>query len=570
MTTFAPTVLSPGQREKLAADPDLGGGCILRTALAYSPTPDTPFIDLVVPVAGTDGKPLHRLSLRQLDELAQSWSRWYLDKGVRARDRVAVYLPDSFAYTIHFHALAQIGAIAVLVNSRSPGGVAVELCRQTSPVGLYADKERLDRIGDSLDSLGLRWVAVAEDAPAPPAAALAAKQRFQHAADDPVCLLHSSGTTGRPKPTIHTHSSIVAGPRFRLVDHAEVPGALMMTALPQSHLGCIAYTTYAVLAGTPIVPFHDAPGPDLLAAIARYRPTTLMSFAHGYTELAALQVPSGALDSVDVWIAIGDAIHEAHIAALLRQRGADRRPPVFLDRLGTTELGWGVLLQTHTLTAPSAPRCAGRPVGVAEVTVLRRDGSLADSGEIGLLAARGPAVTPGYWNDSETTYRSRLCGYWLTGDFAYRDDDGRYYLVDRVVDAIDTADGVAYSVLMEELLLARLGGISDCSVVAGQYQGSTHPVAVVASAQPGASAGQLLDDANAVLAAEGHPLLAGLQIADSDGDLPVGVTGKVLKRQLRERFSDLAIAAPQSARWVVHRDLAAGDASDLTPGRSAG
>lgn len=556
MSTFAPTVLSPGQREKLIADPDLGGGSIIRTALAHASAPDVAFINLPAPILGTDGQPLQQLSLRQLDELVQSWSMWYVARGVQPRDRVAVYLPDSFAYHVHFYALAQIGAIAVLINSNSPGSVATELCRQTTPVGLYVDRERLARISDSLDSLGIRWIDVAEEVPAPPADVLTNDRRFLHAPDDPVCLLHSSGTTGRPKPTIHTHKSIVAGPRFRMLDHVEVPGALMMTALPQSHLGCIAYTTYAVLAGTPIVPLRDAPGGALLDAIATYRPTTMMSFAHGYTELASAPIPPGALDSIDVWITIGDAIHETHITTLLSERSPHLKPAMFLDRLGTTELGWGVLLQTRTLQTPAAPRCAGRPVGVAEVTILRRDGSIADDNEIGLLAANGPAITPGYWNDSETTYRSKLSGYWLTGDFAYRDDDGRYYLVDRVVDAIDTPEGVAHSVLLEELLLARLAGISDCTVVAGTHGGSRYPIAVVKAAHASSAAAEtLLRMANDVLRAEGYPRLAALQVAENDDDLPVGVTGKVLKRQLRARFDDFTVFGAESDRWAVRDDV---------------
>ncbi|MBI3688218.1 MAG: acyl--CoA ligase [Actinobacteria bacterium] len=540
MVSFAATVLSPEQRVALAADPGVGGGNLLRSALAASPHPDEPFIYSATALPTTDHRLVHHLSLNDLDQLAQSWSAWYVEQGVRPRDRVAVFLADSFAYSLHFYALAQIGAVAVLINSNASRAISESLIEQTRPVGLYTDRTRLtllDRTAPELASLC--WTRTVEELPAPPARALDEHSWYRHDQEDPVAILHSSGTTGRPKPTIHTHRSIVSGPKFRLVDHTETPGALMLTSLPQSHLGCIAYTAYAVLGGTPLVALRDSTGAELAAAVAEHRPTAVMSFAHGYAELAALDVRPGDLDSVNVWISIGDAVHQAHITRVLAQRSAGLPPAAFYDRLGTTELGWGVLLQVRTLASERKDRCAGRPVGVAEVAVLRPDGTPAAPGEVGLLGARGPAITPGYWNDSATTHASRLAGYWLTGDMALRDENGDHYLVDRAADAIPTSSGMGYSVAMEEVLLASLAQVSDCAVVAGRYGEEVVPVAVVTTHTGDVDAGLLMAGANDALRAAGHPELALLEVARTEQDFPLGVTGKVLKRQLRERYDAL-------------------------------
>lgn len=534
---FAPTLLDPAQRRAVAADPAVGGGNLLRSALAVNPSPTTAFLRSVRPVVDAHGEARHDFSLAQLDELVQSWSVWYLAQGVGPRDRVAVWFADSFAYSVHFWALAQIGAIAVLVNSNAPQAIARSLLGQTTPVGVYLDRERQERLGGELPG-GLRFVQVAEELPGPPAASLPEAARFRHVDEDPVAILHSSGTTGTPKPTVHTHGTIVAGPKFRLVDHVETPGALMMTGLPQSHLGCIAYTVYAVLAGSPTVAGFDRSGADLAAAVADHRPTSVMSFAHGYSELAALDLAEGVLDSVNTWVSIGDAVHEAHIKRILGLRSPDRGRAVFLDRLGTTELGWGVLLAARTLDTHRNDRCAGKPVGVAEVAILRPDGTVAADGEIGLLAARGPAITPGYWSNADLTYRFRLGGFWLTGDNAYRDAHGDYFLVDRTADAITTASGTGYSVFMEEVLLCDVPDVVDCAVVAGQAGDAVYPVAVVTTGHATAEPEKLLRAANEALRAAGHPQLALLEIVP-DGRIPVGVTGKVLKRRLRDTYADL-------------------------------
>lgn len=540
MSSFAPTVLSPKDRAALAADMSVGGGNLLPSAIAANPHPEIPFVRPTRPVIGTDGAPMHELSLHDIDHLAQSWSVWYIEQGVGPRDRVAVFFGDSFSYSVHFYALAQIGAVAVLINSNAPREIALSLLTQTGPVGLYADRERLGRLGDAIDELSdLRFVQAVEELPAPPPAQLPDTARFRHVSEDPVVILHSSGTTGVPKPTVHNHRSIVAGPQFRLVDHKEAPGAVMMTSLPQSHLGCIAYTVYAVLSGSPTIAAFDRPGAELAAAVREQRPTAVMSFAHAYSEMATLDLPDGTLDSVDAWVSIGDAVHEAHIKNILGRRSADKPPAAFLDRLGTTELGWGVLLKVRQLTSERNDRCAGKPVGVAEVTVLRKDGTEADANEVGLLAAKGPAITPGYWNNSDLSYRFRLSGYWLTGDNAYRDDNGDYFLVDRTADAVETASGTGYTVFMEEVLLSDVADVVDCAVIAGRIDGRVAPVAVVTVGSAVAEGDKLLTRANEALRAAGHPAIDVLEIARTDADFPVGVTGKVLKRQLREKYADL-------------------------------
>lgn len=545
-------ILSPEERCRLAAMPDLGSGNLLATALAVHPDPNIPFIRTGRPVVNTAGEEQTEFTLAQLDALVQSWSVWYHEKGVGPRDRVALYIADTFAYSIHLYALAQLGAIGVLINSKASPALALGLCERTTPVGIYTDRSRLAAISHGIESLdGLRWVQLAEDLPAPAPAELPDAWRFRHAPEDPVSIMHSSGTTGHPKAVTQTHASSVAGPRYRLDNYLEPANELMMTAQPQSHLGCIAYTAYAILAGSPLVALYDPSGEELAAAVRQHRPKGVMAFAHAYAELAALETADGTVDSVDYWVTMGDAIHEAHIRAILAKRSPDAPPPTFYDRFGTTELGWGLVVQPRTLSSERSDRRVGKPDPVAEVAVLRPDGSKAPVGEVGFFGARGPSITAGYWNDADTTYRSKLGGYWLTGDLVYSDGDGNYFVVDRTKDAIETAEGTGYSVLMEEVLLSEISAISDCAVVAGRHGEQVVPVAVVITEKSPAEAARLLAQANEVLENAGHPRIAVLDVAQTPEDFPVGVTGKVLKRELRDRYSDLALRSCPENRAIA-------------------
>ncbi len=530
------TVLSPELRAQVAADTTIGGGNLLPALLELNPFPDEPFISSLTPIPYTDGQTRTEFSLRDLNHLVQSWSAWYWQRGVRPRDRIAVFLPDSIAYFVHYSAIAQLGAIAVLINSKAPRETAVALCQRTGAVGLYTDAERLGRIAPDLADLTLAWTTTMEEVPGPESATLADEARFRHHPDDPVGLMHSSGTTGIPKPTIHTHRTIVAGPKFRVLDYKEEPDALIMTALPQSHQGCIAFTSYAVLGGQPFLPWRDVDGETLAAAIAEHRPTMVMAFGHAYPEMAALPPSQGELDSVSFWVSIGDAVHERHIKNVLGRRSPHCPPSTFLDRLGTTELGWGVLMKPRTLQSERNDRCVGRSVGFAEVAIVRENGTLAAPYEFGYLGAQPPSLTPGYWGNPDTTYRSMLAGYWLTGDIAYRDEEGNFYQVDRAIDVIHTTSGPLYSVQAEELVLNEVPGVEECTVVAGVNGSESVAIAVVLGA---VDPEKVLATANAALSPLGRPPLAMVEVVHGEEDYPLGLTGKSLKRFLRDKYADL-------------------------------
>jgi hypothetical protein len=174
MPSFAPTVLPPAAREALAGHPTLGGGNLLQIAMASSPDPHVPFIHSHRPLANTDGELQHDFSLAQFDRLAQSWSVWYRSQGVQPGDRVAVWLEDSIAYSLHFYSLAQIGAVAVLINSHASQAIAPSLIEQTGPVGLYTDSGRQAVLAADGGPAGSFWTVTAEELPAPRAASLAA------------------------------------------------------------------------------------------------------------------------------------------------------------------------------------------------------------------------------------------------------------------------------------------------------------------------------------------------------------------------------------------------------------
>lgn len=550
-------MLDQDARRRIYEDALVGGGNAWSKALELSPHPELTCLKADRPVTNTDGVPQSEFNLVQLDELAESWASFHWDRGVRRSDRVVVYIEDSFEDQIHLAALARLGAIPLLVNGRMDPELALGLMARTDPVGLYTDAAHLALLDGRQEKLAtLRWTATLDDARGLGRRTLPERARCRHGDDDPVFLCHSSGTTGSPKPVIWTHKQSMAGPGWRL-SVPEDP-TVMLSAAPQSHSSAIAYTFYALLCGLPLISFSDQSGAGVARGAREHRPTRILAFNQTYSELAAMELDPEDFTSVREWQNTGDSAHDAHIRKLIRYGhhvvdGERRQGSVFSDGLGSSELGWATLRRYISQDTPPRPRFLGNPVPAGEVTVLREDGTPAADGEVGLFGLRSKSVVPGYWNDADTYYRSKLAGYWLSGDLAYREGDD-FFHVDRAVDAIHTPEGPGYSVLMEEILLLALPEVWDCAVAAGHRGEVPAPVAVVRA--PGsADPVDLLARANSALREAGQPPLALLETARDESDIPTGVTGKVLKRRLRERYADLdAYTASATGRFACATD----------------
>lgn len=532
-TTFVPS----GVRRTIAADPTVGGGNALEAAVRVSPDIHAPYLFSEVAVRDPRGILRDRLSLAELADLVDAWSAWYAERGVGPRDRIGIHLRDGADDLVHYLALSRLGAIAVLVNGDMDPAVAVAYLRRTEPVGLQVDDVRLARLADALQPEHDRfWVSsidtavLSRDVRVPPP--------FRHAPGDPVLICHTSGTTGTPKPVIWAHAQMMEGIRAHLTRFRDHPQSLILSALPQSHGSAIGYALLAMLSGVPLALMSDRSGKAVAAAAGRHGATIVVGFAATLAELALQEADAAGLDLVERWVSVGDASHQAHIARLVERgrhrAGAGTRPgSMFVDGFGSSELGWGGVLGSITIPGVVVPpRCLGVPQPFADVAVLRPDGTPAEAGEVGLLGVRGPTVTPGYWNDSDRTYRSLLNGYWLSGDLVFRDEADRFHHVDRTVDAIHTTAGTVYSVLTEEILLSRLPEITDCVVVATERDGEVRAVALV-HLRDGHGTDGMLARVNGILDGLGKPRLADVRAADA-ASVPVGITGKVLKRRLRE------------------------------------
>jgi acyl-coenzyme A synthetase/AMP-(fatty) acid ligase len=358
-----------------------------------------------------------------------------------------------------------------------------------------------------------------------------------------------------PAAVVHSHHSLFAAVRaVRLTEPRQHGPVREMSAFPAAHTAGIIILNEALCNGYELLCLSEQggafarSGEVIIDAIERWRPTAVYGFAVTWSELARYDLTARDVSSVRFWSNSGDCAHEAHIRRLVavgshHARGNDGEVVSlpgsrFNDTLGSTEMGYGGFGISHRPGTERYNRCVGKAQPFAEIILVDpQTGQEVPAGHVGMVAMKSPTLALGYWNDSVNTFRTRLNGYYLTGDLMYRDADGYFYHVDRVSDALDLGGGNwLYTAQSEEHILKRCPDVRDCTVLAGRADDGSLVIEVLLLLAPGADAG--LDRDAEVRAALGE-VTAGAPrriVTIPDDEITVGPTGKVRKFLMREQM----------------------------------
>ena len=543
-------------RVVLAADRELGAGNVLLRLAEHGADMDVPRVTFDT---GFDAIPAWTpLSLRTLTERVAARAEWFARHGIGRRDPVAVYVTSASDVLLNFLALTWLGAIPALMNGSMPAGIAVEYIRRLRAVGVILDA---DHAGLATHDLGAPVLGdAAETGTGDPARAPA---HYRHHPEDPVAITHSSGTTRMPAAVVHSHQGLFAAVRaVRLTEPRQHGPVRELSAFPQAHTAGLIILNEALCNGYELLCLSEQggtfarSGEVIIDAIERWRPTAVYGFAVTWAELARFDLTASDVSSVRFWSNSGDCAHEAHIRRLVAvgshhaygKDGVVSLPGSrFNDTLGSTEMGYGGFGISHRPGSGRYNRCVGKPQPFAEIILVDpRTGEEVPMGEVGMVAMKSPTLAIGYWNDSVNTFRTRLNGYYLTGDLMYRDEEGYFYHLDRASDALDLGDGNwLYTALSEERILKRCPDVRDCTVLAARGDDGSLVTEVLLLLA--ADADPALDREGEVRAALGEVAAAvPLRIVTiPDDGVVVGPTGKVRKFLMRERL--LAAAGTSTA-----------------------
>jgi long-chain acyl-CoA synthetase len=339
-------------------------------------------------------------------------------------------------------------------------------------------------------------------------------------------LLYTSGTTGKPKGAELTH--------FQLFMNCTVAGELFqfreddigVAVLPLFHVfGLSSVLNTSVRYGGTIVLIPRFELEPVIDAIEKHRCTIFSGVPTMYFGLLKMDTQGRDLSSLRVGVSGGAAIPGEVIKAF-----EEKFPGVvILEGYGLSESA-----STTTFNVNAEQRkvlSIGKPIWGVEVRVVDDEDKELPAGEehVGEIVIRGHNIMKGYYNKPEATAEAFKNGWFHTGDLAYKDEDGYFFIVDRKKDLIIRGGYNVYPREIEEVLYAN-PSIAEAAVIGKPDEKLGEEVVAVVTLKEGASttSEEVIAYCKERLAAYKYP--REVRIVDA---LPMGPTGKILKKELR-------------------------------------
>ncbi len=472
------------------------------------------------------------------DRTARLGNGW-MDLGMTKGDRLAIYLKNSIEFSETFISTYHSGVIKTPVSS---GLKAAELAHQLNDSGACAVvtcPELLDVLIAAKPNVpALKHVIVTGSNVTKDHISYEQLIRESSPEDrgmevspyDIDMLLYTSGTTGFPKGAVrgvmedyHTGVTVCIDWRIRM-------GDVQMVVIPQYHAGACAWFLATLISGGTQVIMPSYVPEKVLQNIEKYRVNWLMMVPVMYDWLMLL--PQEVLNKYDVsslrtLISGGAPLHTpTKIKIKETFKNAELN-----EFYGSTELGVSTCLRDEDQLRKE--RSVGKPGHDLELKLFNEEGMEVRQGEPGILYSRGLGGFRGYWENEAATNKAFLEGGWATvGDIARQDEEGYYYIVDRLNDMIITGGVNVYPVEIEEVL-HRMPNIQDVAVIGvpDEKWGEAVKAVVVPVKNADLSEEEVIGFCKDNLSKVKIP-----KSVDFVDAIPRTLTGKILKKDIRKKY----------------------------------
>lgn len=349
--------------------------------------------------------------------------------------------------------------------------------------------------------------------------------------EDTAWQLYTSGTTGMPKGVEITHRNLFNVSANGLMTGPSVaPGDRGLVCLPLYHIGGSGYALRLFYGGLTLVIASLFDPEKILRLIEerRIRQAFLVPTMINFL----LHAPSCAATNFS---SLETIVYGASpISPDLLERAIARFGCSFIQAYGLTETTGAICYLSAQDHVPGSERLksAGQPAFGIDIRVMDTSGAFCTPGDVGEIVVRGDAVMKGYWNQPEATRAAIVDGWFHTGDAGYFDADGYLYMYDRIKDMIVSGAENIYPAEIESVL-AEHPAVLDVAVIGVPDDRWGEAVKGVVMLRPGqhATESELIAHCRSRIA--GYKCPKSVDLSDS---IPRSPTGKLLKRELRERY----------------------------------
>ncbi|MGA7149381.1 MAG: AMP-binding protein [Microbacterium sp.] len=465
-------------------------------------------------------------------------------RGIGAGDRVAMLIPNVPDFARVYYAALSLGAVVVPVHLLFKADEIAYVLRDSEADVLVAAAPLLGEAVPAAAQAGVPLVTVllpadaGVDLPRLEVEAAAAQPIVRHTPVGPLdaaTILYTSGTTGTPKGAVGSHLSIVEQVHCTLIDAFDLRSSdIVFGGLPLFHtFGQTAVMNIAFRVGASVILLPRFDADEALALMASLEATVFTAVPTMYVGMLEAARRSDARPPLRYAVSGGAALPVAVLEAFSDAYGAEVH-----EGYGLTETAPTV--SSNPLHEPIRPGTVGRAlwgvdVAIADAEVESAVVLLDEPGALGEIVVRGHNLFKGYLGRSDASAAAVVDGWFRTGDLGTY-VDGVLTIVDRKKDMIVRSGYNVYPTEVEAVL-ARHPDIAVAAVfgVEDDVRGQEVHAAVVAHEGVELDAAEIVAFVKDRIAAYKYP-----RVVHVVASLPLGSSGKVLKRELVSQFTPVA------------------------------
>ncbi len=480
--------------------------------------------------------PEWRLTFREANWRANKLANWLKLQGIGKGDRVAILAKDGYEHLDLFFACSKLGAVHTALNWRLHWQELLEIFQYTNPkILVFSDdfKEGVSNLVSHfpLSTLHLDGNGIQGSLPFEPTLQSASDSAVtceDLEAEDTAALIFTGGTTGLPKAAQVSHR-MIAWNTLNTVIHDVTHNDVYLNVFPMFHTGGLfVYTVPQVIFGGTTVLIRAFDPAQVLTLLEREKVTIFAAVPTMYQMLTtASNWDSANLSALRFCTSGGAPLPVPLVEKYTKEKGIR-----FKQGFGMTEFGPGIF----ALAPEDAIRKAGsigRPNFFVDAKIVGEQNQFLGPNEAGELVLKGPSYSSGYFNNPEASQAAvDERGYFHTGDVAQYDDEGYFYIVDRKKDMFISGGENVYPAEIEKVLYQH-PAVHMCAVIGlpDPKWGEVGKACVVLKPNQTVGEEELLKFMTERLAKYKVPKSVALMDA-----LPISAAGKILKRELREKF----------------------------------
>jgi long-chain acyl-CoA synthetase len=450
--------------------------------------------------------------------------------GVLPGDHVAICAPNSYAWLAFYFGVLKAGAVVITFSNHVKSMEFNRIIADCQPRVIFTTDERVEDIGERESRPYLNLV-VCERGDIS-YNGLVEKGDFEFQAvernrKDTAAIIYTGGITGIAKGAMLSHENIQASLFNVAYYERSDKDDVTLCFMPLHHVfGQVHIMNATIFAGGRLVIQSGFDLEKALKAINRYQVTKIFGGPTTYFRLLSVEDIRSRLKSVRYCLSPASNMALDIVREWKTRTGMDIQ-----ESYGTTECS-SIVAFNHFCRP--VPRSVGTPVNLVEVQIRDYNGDRLKTGKAGEICIRGPNIFKGYLNNPEETNAAFWGDWFRSGDVGVLNEDGYIFLMDRLKDMIISDGEHVYPREVEEILYTR-PEVQECAVIGLPDKEFGEKITAFIVPQRG----RQIDPA--VLQEFLNKRLPGFKVPKefvTVSDLPKTASGKLLKRELKRKFSE--------------------------------